>query len=542
MTETDEDGNQTYIDWVYDELGRLVFEESYSELLPARNYVDEYQYDLVGNRLTKDHDSNGDGIVDEAITYLYDANDRLLVETRDDLTVADDDGYTHYEYGPNADPGNGDGGDHTVQTLKTVYDDQDTPLTKTEYFYDLQGRLSKVEIDSDADSNIDTTLDYTYDDQGIRVSVTEKIDGNDDGDLLDPEDSTTTTDNVIDANNPTGYAQVLEEKDGSGNVTMSYTLGHDVIAQQSPSVESGDTLFLLYDGHGSTRALLNSSGAIVTGQVFHYDAYGNAVGFDAASALTTILYCGEHFDVATDQLYLRTRYYDAAMGRFNRFDDFTGDPGAPQSLHKYAYAHDDPITYNDPSGQFVGGLVGMLGSVMRGMVNYGVPAAIGASFLRLVEFAIYGNGGGPPSWREQRRIEDADRVIAATPHFEGYAWRRQSTNTLVFEGGPHKWGQAFHLSRTVLLSKKLLQEVDTPFLASTIVHEIHHTYQAPFYKGLPAGEAAAYQAQSDFLRAMGIHGHVQSMYRAYPNTRDAYFNDLSKAFEDFNVHDPAIVQ
>ena len=382
VTETDENGDQTYIDWVYDELGRLVFEESYSPQLPARNYVDEYQYDLVGNRLRKDHDSNGDGIVDEAITYLYDANDRLLVETRDDLTIADDDGYTLYEYGPNADPGNGDGGDHTVQTLKTVYDDQDTPLTKTEYFYDLQGRLSKVEIDSDADSNIDTTLDYTYDDQGIRVSVTEKIDGNDDGDLLDPEDSTTTTDYVIDGNNPTGYAQVLEEH-VDGQLTKTYTIGHDVLSQ----AEDLTTVYhLLYDGHGSTRALLDTSGSVV--ESYAYDAYGNAVGFNAATALTTILYCGEQFDVATDQLYLRARYYDAMIGGFNRDDPYGGNINDPQSLHKYVYAHANPIMGIDPTGEFFATLGALsIQGVLRGL-KLGSVGAVGGAIIGAIDAGL----------------------------------------------------------------------------------------------------------------------------------------------------------
>ncbi len=62
-----------------------------------------------------------------------------------------------------------------------------------------------------------------------------------------------TTDYVIDADNATGYAQVLEERDGTtGDVEKTYNLGHDVIAQQAPEIENGDTLYILPDGHGST--------------------------------------------------------------------------------------------------------------------------------------------------------------------------------------------------------------------------------------------------------------------------------------------------
>lgn len=77
---------------------------------------------------------------------------------------------------------------------------------------------------------------------------------------------TTTTDYLVDQNNPTGYSQVLEES-VNGTLDRSYTIGLDVIAQADTA---NDVLELLYDGHGSTRALA-SSGSIV--QRFAYDAY-----------------------------------------------------------------------------------------------------------------------------------------------------------------------------------------------------------------------------------------------------------------------------
>jgi hypothetical protein len=51
------------------------------------------------------------------------------------------------------------------------------------------------------------------------------------------------------------------------------------------------------------------------------------------------------------QYYLRARYYDPSNGRFNRLDPFAGNNFEPQSLHKYAYAHADPVNGIDPSGR-----------------------------------------------------------------------------------------------------------------------------------------------------------------------------------------------
>jgi RHS repeat-associated protein len=62
------------------------------------------------------------------------------------------------------------------------------------------------------------------------------------------------------------------------------------------------------------------------------------------------LYSGEQFDSKIGQQYLRQRYYDPATGRFNRLDPFFGNLDAPQSLHKYTYAHNNPIIFSDPTG------------------------------------------------------------------------------------------------------------------------------------------------------------------------------------------------
>jgi RHS repeat-associated protein len=106
--------------------------------------------------------------------------------------------------------------------------------------------------------------------------------------------------------------------------------------------------------------LLDKSGQVQ--QRFAYNAYGNMLtgaGLTAQSAaLTDHLYSGEPMNAETGLQYLRARYYTPDTGRFNRLDPFIGNTQGPQSLHKYLYAHANPVTYADPSGRFVlGGLV-----------------------------------------------------------------------------------------------------------------------------------------------------------------------------------------
>lgn len=234
------------------------------------------------------------------------------------------------------------GGDFTTQTGKTVYQGIDASgikLSHTDLGYNLQGRLAQSDLDTDGDGTTDSTVTYTYDADGMRVGKT--ADG-------------TVVLYLVDSNNATGYGQVLEETNGTGQLLRSYTLGLDLISQTEAD---GTTYNFLYDGHGSTRALLNSLGVIVPGQTFAYDAYGNAHGFDPALALTILLYSGEKFDIRIQQQYLGARYYDLATGTFNRVDPFFGNLKDPQSLHKYLYTHANPINRIDPSGLF--GIAGL---------------------------------------------------------------------------------------------------------------------------------------------------------------------------------------
>lgn len=184
----------------------------------------------------------------------------------------------------------------------------------------------------------------------------------------------------IDPNNHTGYAQVLEEgvddnDDGKldpNEIDKSYTLGHDVIAQ---AVDAATAQFLLYDGHGSTRALLDALAAVVGGnQRFAYDAYGNMLLAGLASytatadaALTSLLYSGEQTD-KTGLQYLRARYYNLTTGRFNRLDPFAGLSIDPLSLHKYLYTHSDPVNAIDPSGQFIF-ILGLLDTLLANTIS-----------------------------------------------------------------------------------------------------------------------------------------------------------------------------
>jgi len=402
VTERDDQGRSTRIDWLYDNAGRLTA-EVYDSDNDDLDFITRYKFDLVGNRLEKASDTDpasgdfaaflSDGTLtpDETVTYTYDANDRLLTEAKDVAGGTANDRLTEYKYG--------DSNEKTQQTKKTVKlytDGSGGTLEETAYAYNLQGRMSQALVDEDGDSVDEKKVEYEYGDDGIRASQTVTEDTNHNGSFAD--ETPVETKYLNDKQNPTGYSQVLEELSGAAVLLKSYTLGLDVISQPT---SASAVHFLLYDGHGSTRALVDASGDIITSptrQVFAYDAYGNAIGFNLANALTTLLYSGEWLDKLTNLQYLRARYYNPLTASFTTLDSFAGNPSDPQSLHKYVYCHADPVNHVDPTGQFFSLLVTSFFSFHIRGLSTGVSLGILGAFTAGVGFAWWSRSTNYGDW------------------------------------------------------------------------------------------------------------------------------------------------
>ncbi|MCA9039539.1 MAG: hypothetical protein KDA65_04250, partial [Planctomycetaceae bacterium] len=345
--------------WSYDNLNRLI-QETYDSVDNSLDYTADYTYDLVGNRLEKELDYVADNDRDELITYTYNDSDQLLTETKvvgnvdDGINLETDDRVTTYSY------------TNTLRTGKLVEDSSGNDLANTTYSFNLQGRMDEVVTDT-YDSNGDVirreTATYEYDDMGIRVEATNKVEVDHDSNpstalQVDSEETTTY---LNDPMNHTGFSQVIEEVTydqlAEAEVDRSiYIFGHDILSQfRINSVNpTGASFFFQYDGHGSTRMLTNLLGEVAAynsiSQIFTYDAYGEALGFIPVDMATNFQHTGEQFDPRIQQVYLRARYYDFTTGTFNRLDPFFGNIADPQSLHKYLYTHGDPVNGIDPSG------------------------------------------------------------------------------------------------------------------------------------------------------------------------------------------------
>jgi len=332
--------------WSYDALYRLTNEVCISSVAGG-SYTNVFEYDLVGNRLKEVRYRPGSVTT---ITNLYNGNDWLLREVQlvNGVPVATN----MYAYDAN--------GSVVARTNITA-----SGVSATLFGYDLKNKLSWVSEAGSGQTNY-----FIYNDSGVRVQTWSSAGS---GTLY-----------LVDPNNHTGYAQVLEEYGvSSGAVTLirSYVIGDDVIAQASGF--EAEARYFLYDGHGSTRQLVDGNG--VPTVRFAYEAYGlvnQAISSCSAEqavtqGITRLLYCGEQYEPLLRMYNLRARFYDPGTGRFNARDTFLGNNFDPQSLHKYAYCHCDPVNGTDPSGKhslaeisIVSAIVGALAALVIPTITY----------------------------------------------------------------------------------------------------------------------------------------------------------------------------
>ena len=103
------------------------------------------------------------------------------------------------------------------------------------------------------------------------------------------------------------------------------------------------------DAHGSTRIVTDATGKVV--EDMNYDAFGNALGFDASTALTTYLYSSMPFDAASGNYYDHARYFDTGTGEFTQSDyGYSGSRANPMTSLPYAFTGNDPVNLSDLNG------------------------------------------------------------------------------------------------------------------------------------------------------------------------------------------------
>jgi RHS repeat-associated protein len=323
---------------IQDELYRLT---SDTVTIGALNqYSKGFTYDDVGNRQTQTTTIGPAGsvipgvLVNGTQAYTYDDRDRLLTETL------------------GANPA-------TAYT----WDADGNLITKSgeaAYTWDREDRMVRV---TKTDG---TVVEHVYDFDGNRVQTTTTPAGG----------SAATTNYLVDTSG--SLSQVVAETNGTGGLVAHYVRGDDLLAVMRPNGSGGWTSRFYHSDHiGSVRRLTDETGVVTDWYV--YSAFGELLGHTGTDP-QPYAFTGEPYDPNLGFQYHRARWIDPRVGRFTAMDAFAGQAFEPASLHKYSYAHSNPVSLTDPSGLFAS--VGEI-SIVNGLINViaGTQARLGADVV-----------------------------------------------------------------------------------------------------------------------------------------------------------------
>ena len=270
---TDRRGSQSF---GYDNLDRLT-----SASHPLLATPQAFAYDPVGNRTT------GGSVVNAGNQLTADAN-------------------FSYQYDDN--------GNLTRKTLLATGN-------YSQYTYDAENRLTKVEEFAAGNPTAVATSTYRYDGLGRRI---EKVaNGQTKRYVYDGED-------------------ILLEYDSANVLQARYTHGPG-IDEPIAVTKSGSTFFYHQDGLGTVTDLTDSAGS--TAKSYAYDAYGTIVD-QTGTVDQPYSYTGRELDSETGLMYHRARYYDPRNGRFLQKDPLRFINGA----NLYIYTMNNPANFADPLG------------------------------------------------------------------------------------------------------------------------------------------------------------------------------------------------
>jgi RHS repeat-associated protein len=180
--------------------------------------------------------------------------------------------------------------------------------------FDQANRLTSAEVDG-------VTETYEYDGDGTRIS------------------RQVGSDPVIGYVSDVGAALPVTIADGDRKYVYGLGLAYAV---------SGNDIEVFHGDHlGSVRTLTNGAGAVIG--TYQTDAWGVETQ-STGSSTQPFGFTGEARD-ASGLSYLRSRYYDPALGRFLSRDTWAGGAYAPQSLNRFTYVGNNPVRYADPTGR-----------------------------------------------------------------------------------------------------------------------------------------------------------------------------------------------
>jgi RHS repeat-associated protein len=197
-------------------------------------------------------------------------------------------------------------------------------------------------------------------------------------------------------------------------------------------VDSGGTVRYYWGDHlGTTRIVTDASGNVCY-DADYYPFQGERTPY-VNTCTPAYKFAGMKFDEESGDYYTLNRYYPPNLGRWLSPDSLPGDVTNPQSLNRYTYALNNPMTLTDPTGLSAawhlsapgcsswepcygsGGIPGGGGSGSA-MFGYDIFDAISGAPGTYLSYDMYGNmsfGFSVDLWRQTWNLIDAERNAVA---------------------------------------------------------------------------------------------------------------------------------
>ena len=131
----------------------------------------------------------------------------------------------------------------------------------------------------------------------------------------------------------------------SGGAWTDLVYGSGGLLLEVPGTQTGSPAYRMTDHLGSLVGTLSSAGAVLSTQ--DVAPFGEIF---AGSSSDPFTFTGKERDQESGNDYFGARYFGSSMGRFMSPDEFGGHLEDPQTLNKYAYARNKPLSYVDPDG------------------------------------------------------------------------------------------------------------------------------------------------------------------------------------------------
>jgi len=335
---TYQDGEDVHsYQYLYDNLSRIKVAECPEDPALSLGVESQVEYDSNGNIL-----SWSKGGIKE--TNEYDPNSDQLNQVSIDGTPVDG-----FDY-----DGNGNATKADRLGLDKLNYEEDSNLTKSIEL----GSAPKVGI-------ADTKVAFTYSPGGNRSLKK----------LLDKDGNELSSRLYLRNLSDQSLYEEVRKKD-KATVANQYLYGPDGL---SGIIAGGNRYYVIRDGHGSVRKVVNQNGTTVAS--FKYTPFGITIsGANSTEAdLIVYRYTGQEYDEETGLYAFPARMYDPETGRF-----FSTDPKRVGNT-PYAYVLNNPVNLVDPDGEEPFSIAALLISII-------ISAIIGTAAGLITYLATYEKG------------------------------------------------------------------------------------------------------------------------------------------------------